>query len=1086
MWPLASECATVTVMKTAAHRPGSGRAVRRRAAALAVAVTALTAPALVAESILINEPVLGVPSREVETFLDAQFVRAAAAAQDTYGGLTVGYDGFQKRLSVSQPSVRIDVVATDSGGQTVLVLNASNDSGGNEAFAYQLPWHDALYREIAAMIGYFNAVLGEQSQRPESEVVYFQDFHTDFIANGDLPVGSIVQPYSVTSRDGNLLVASGTFVLETDRYFREQAKIGLGSDVPGYWAMHVGATPAGTIAAASAAQGGIVKLVPGIPSPYRFQTRNPVMNFALGSDGTAFTLDMQQSFLRFGSDGAGPLDLGLPEGTFVSFMAAGPENTLMVWEPTMRSVLIFDSEGTRVGMVVPHVPFDVALGMKHFQPYENGDILAVFNDRIMRFARDGSVVWELLADDVPEIGGLMLFTEAHLEPSDGTIYLLSIQSKRIVQLIDLAEIRSQRRLTATERSILESNEALRDNPYDQRALAARARIYEGIDAWEAAAYSWETAYGINPTAREIADAREEVSLRRLEENAGRLYEQAVRLLDQYGTASAAYAYQQAQSAFERLIARAPRNDDARGKLDELRRRFEDAQSPSREAPPLSVDNVAIADLFPSLFTRYQSEPAGTVTVTNTGERALTSLEVTAQMRFLEFETPGETLARLAPGESATLALRLPISSETLTLQESTPVPVNVTVSFRGADGESSVSRLEIITVHRATALTWNESAKLVAYITPRDAVVESYAAPYVAIGGAERIGLSEKIFRAARISDAVAASGLEYIEDPDSGITDVLGNPSVIDTVRFPRTTMRVGYGDCDDTTALLASLLESVGIATAVMTSPGHVFLAFDTGEPEQNRWLFESETTTAIAHGGTVWLPYETTILDEGFLASWEEGSRLYKRYSPDGSVEFIPVSAQRSRFPALPLAPASFSIAPPPQALVDPRYDASVSRLRETLYVANVARLEASLPGAATRARVRTLNQIGILHGQFDERRRARSSFEEAIEADPDYAASYVNLANLSLIEGEPAEALAWIEEAEARRPGGIITTLLRAQAEYLSGNREAASEQMTILQTRAPDLAAQYPHLSGDSGTGRASEARARAVLPWAVE
>lgn len=1057
----------------------------RRAPLLLVGIALLAVPS-VAETVLINRPLVTVPSGEVESFLDAQFVRAAATAEEAYDGLRVGYQGFAKRIPASNASIRIDVVATRAEGQTMLVLNATNDAGESEAFLYQLPWHDALYREIASVLGFFDVVLGESADPPEANVAFFQDFQTDFIATGDLPAGSVVQPYSLASRDGNLLVASGNFVLETDRYFREQAKVGVGSDVAGYWAMHAGATPAGTIAAASAAQGGIVRMVPGIPDPFRFQTRNPVMDLAVSEDGTVFTLDMQQSFMRFAADGAGPLDLGLPDASYVSFIATGPDNTFMLWEPTMRSILIYDADGTRVGIVVPHAPFDVALGMKAFRAYENGDILGVFADRLIRFSRDGTVVWELPVSEVPEIGGLGLFTEVHLDPRDGTIYLLSIQSKRVVQLIDLDQIRSRRALTDVERRILASNEALRANPYDQNALAARAEIYEEIGAWEAAAYAWETAYGVNPTDPEITEARDAVALRRLEENARRLYEQTVRLLERFGTASAAYAYQQAQSAYERLVAQAPDDDAARERLQELRRRYEEAERPDDEQPPLSIDNVALADVFPSLFTRYQNDAAGTVTVRNTGERPVRDLELTAQMRFLEFPTPGGTLAELGPGESATLAVNLPISVDTLGLQESTPAPVNVTVTYRSSGDRQEASRLEIITVHRATALTWDESAKLAAYVTPRDAVVESYAAPFVGVGEADAFSLSEKLFRAARISDAVGAGGLEYIEDPDSGITEVLGNPSVIDTVRFPRTTMRVGYGDCDDTTALLCSLYESVGIDTAIMTSPGHVFMAFDTGEPEQNRWLFESETTAAIAHGGTVWLPYETTILDQGFLASWEEGSRLYRRHEPDGDIEFIPLSAQRERFPALPLDAASFSITPPPAALVEPRYEESVAALRGTIYLANVARLEDALDGAPTRRRVRTLNQIGVLHGRFAQARAAERAFREAVEADPDYVASYVNLANLALLAEDPEEALAWLDEAEARRPDGVITTLLRAQARYLAGDRDAAARQMTLLETRAPDLAARYPHLSGATDTGRASEARARPVLPWAVD
>ncbi|MFW5689331.1 MAG: hypothetical protein ACOC1U_07155, partial [Spirochaetota bacterium] len=899
---------------------------------------------------------------------------------------------------------------------------------------------------------------------------------------GDLPAASVMYPYSLSSRDGNLLVASGSFVLETDAMFREQAKIGLGNGLTGAWAMHVGATQAGTIATASLSQGGLARLVPQIPTPYRLPTRNPVMSFAVGDDGAIYTLDMQQNFMRFATGGAAPLDLGLPDGTFISFMATGPENTLLVWEPTQRSILIYDPKGVRVGMTVPHVSFDVALGMKHFQAYPNGDILAVFADRIMRFSTDGRPVWVVHESELPELGGLGSFTEVHLDATTGSLYLLNIQQKRIVQLVDPGfDYRDDRMARAVD-SLLALNARLRANPYDQRALAERARLYEEIEAWEAATYAWETAYGIDPSNRTVAASRDAAVVRRLEENAERLARQALTLLDEYGASTAAYPYQRAQEAFERLIAEAPEPNEARAALDALRRRFEEATEPDRAPPPLRVEDVAIDDLFPSLFTRYQERAAGRVTIRNTATREIRDLQVTAEMRFLDFPTRGGRIATLAGGAAAELEVRLPISSRTLSLQESTPVPVNVTVSYRHDEREYSSSEVVIVTVHRATALTWDDSAKLAAYVTPRDGIVEQFVSPFLSVGRAGAYAISEQLFRAARISDAVAASGLEYIEDPQSGITEVLGNPSVIDTVRFPRTTMRVGYGDCDDTTALLASLFESVGIASAIMTSPGHVFLAFDTGEPEQNRWLFESERTAAFSHRGTVWLPYETTILDQGFLASWEEGSRLYTRYSQTDEIEFIPLSTTRERFPPLPLEAASFSITPPPVTLVEPRYEQSLADLRGRLYRDNVATLETRLDSSRGRTRVRVLNQIGILHGQFGERGLARERFEEAVETDADYAASYINLANLSILSDRPADALDWLDRAEELRPDSVITTLLRAQAEYMSGDHAAAAEQMTLLAERAPDIAARYPHLSG-GGTGRASEAQATPSLPW---
>lgn len=1036
-----------------------------------------------AATLRIATPLVSVGGDEAERFLDDQLVRAIAAAEATYPGLRAAYDGFQRSVDAPGSDIAVQVIAADSDGETMLVFNGTGAGGASESFVYRMPWHDALYRELAALLGYLHAVLGGRSVPEEGPLVFFQEFHTDFIATGDLPPGFTVIPYSLATRDGNLLVASGTFVLETDRYFREQAKVGLGAEVSGFWAMHVGATPAGTIAAASAGQGGVVRLVPGIPQPFRLPTRQAVSSLVAASDGGVYTLDLQQTFLRFSDAGASRINLGLPTGTFISFIAAGPENTLLVWEPTQRAVLIYDAEGTRIELIAPHVSFDLAIGLKHFEAYPNGDLLMVFADRFVRVARDGQIRWEVLANDIPEIGGLATTTEFHLAP-DGTLYLLNINERRIVQLIDLEMIEDARGLTDTEQSILRSNERLRANPFDQRALAERARILEGVGAWEAAAFTWETAYGINPGNREIAEARGEVALARLDENARRTATQALRLLDEFGTASAASAYQRALQLHEQLLREDPGNASARERVESLRRRYEDAQTP-QSAPPLRFEDVAIPDLFPSLFARYQSGAAGVVTVRNDGDRELTDVRLTTAMRFLDFATPGGAVESLAPGESVELEVRLPISAGTLQLQESTPVPVSVTVSYRVGSRAVEDSEVAIVTVHRATALTWDDSAKLAAYVTPRDGVVERWASPFVGIGEAERFGISEKLFRAARISDALGASGLEYVEDPQSGITQVLGNPTIVDTVRFPRTTMRVGYGDCDDTTALLSSLLESVGIATAIMTSPGHVFLAFDTGEPEQNAWLFESDRTTALRHDGTVWIPYETTIMDQGFLASWEEGSRLVRRYRDSGEIEFIPIGEARGRFAALPLDEASFEITPPPPALVAPRFSQSVASLRETLYLDSLAELESDVASQRGRARARTLNQIGILHGQFAEPTRAERTFRSAVEADPDYVATYINLANLAILTGNPSEALDWLDEADALRPDSVLVTLLRAQAQFAAGNRREAAEQMTILESRAPDLAARYPHLAGQAA-GRASEAQTQPMLPWAVE
>ena len=82
-------------------------------------------------------------------------------------------------------------------------------------------------------------------------------------------------------------------------------------------------------------------------------------------------------------------------------------------------------------------------------------------------------------------------------------------------------------------------------------------------------------------------------------------------------------------------------------------------------------------------------------------------------------------------------------------------------------------------------------------------------------------------------------------------------------------------FGDCDDSTALYCSLLESVGIKTALIQRPGHVLMAFDLGDISLKR-AQEMGLPNAyyIAVNGQAWIPMETTLINKGFAAAWQWG--------------------------------------------------------------------------------------------------------------------------------------------------------------------------------------------------------------------
>jgi tetratricopeptide (TPR) repeat protein len=342
-----------------------------------------------------------------------------------------------------------------------------------------------------------------------------------------------------------------------------------------------------------------------------------------------------------------------------------------------------------------------------------------------------------------------------------------------------------------------------------------------------------------------------------------------------------------------------------------------------------------------------------------------------------------------------------------------------------------------------------------------------------------------------RVCDAVGTHSVHYVEDPESPITQILGNNEWVDTVRFPRTTLLIQAGDCDDTSALLASLLESIGIRTAIMTSPGHVFMAFDSGEPEENMWLFQSLDLEAVAHAGRAWIPVETTVLSDGFLAAWLEASRLIRTHGERGDIEFLPVHEARDAYPPLSLPRSTFAVVEPLPAAIDELFDASVEGVVETLYANGLATLRQQLAGRSGTDALKVRNQIGILHARFGEDAEAERTFASTITTAPEFIPAYVNMANLRQSAGDFAGAIDVLEEALQYRADSIYLNLALARSHFQSGAAEQASRYFALVRERAPSLAERYAYI--DAATSAGGDAVARAGAPgagepliWAVE
>jgi hypothetical protein len=135
-------------------------------------------------------------------------------------------------------------------------------------------------------------------------------------------------------------------------------------------------------------------------------------------------------------------------------------------------------------------------------------------------------------------------------------------------------------------------------------------------------------------------------------------------------------------------------------------------------------------------------------------------------------------------------------------------------------------------------------------------------------------------FHTAKILFDRFVSRLVYVGDPRESK----------DRVQFPSETLLLRGGDCDDLTVAFATMLSSVGIATAFIdvvppTRPmdAHIYMMFDTGVPAAQASLISSNPKRYVIRRNergeeTVWIPLETTVVREGFQKAWDVGARTY----------------------------------------------------------------------------------------------------------------------------------------------------------------------------------------------------------------
>lgn len=506
---------------------------------------------------------------------------------------------------------------------------------------------------------------------------------------------------------------------------------------------------------------------------------------------------------------------------------------------------------------------------------------------------------------------------------------------------------------------------------------------------------------------------------------------------------------------------------------------EDPDAARSTIKALRFDDISLPPVFAAMQSYYVKNPAGTMVIANKEKYALNDISISfMQPGFMDSPSPVAQDIVLEPGESIEIPILLSYNNEVFSTQGITPLTGEVIAGYTVRGREVEQRKSVTYDLHDRNALTWNDDRKAAAFITPQDSAVRNYSSHIRQIHRDETNPyISANLQFAMQAFHALGELGILYQIDPTAPFTEVQGDTFVVDSISLPRETLKRLTGDCDDLTVLYCTMLESIGIDTALVTVPGHIYCAFDTGVASADYKMIHPDRTMSMVIDGTLWIPVEITMIGKhSFLEAWNRGISEFNKWDSDPSRRgFYKTGEAQGLFRPVVLRETDLGLQYGDDEAVVRAFQENINHFTRSV-------LEPYRSLAETEGTARTWNSYGIAAAKLEELRTAESAFKKALEERADYLSARLNLGSVYFLREKFQSALDLyhrIEESDENSglSGRIQFNLFLnlSKVHYAMGNQEEAGDYFSRAMELDPDRASEYVYLDTGGGAARASDA-----------
>lgn len=504
-------------------------------------------------------------------------------------------------------------------------------------------------------------------------------------------------------------------------------------------------------------------------------------------------------------------------------------------------------------------------------------------------------------------------------------------------------------------------------------------------------------------------------------------------------------------------------------------------------PRIEVEPPQFDRVFPVFYSYYDDNPLGRLVVRNAEAGPIEDVRVSTFVeQYMSSPTSTPVIDRMERGERIDIDLFALFRDSILGVTEPSSVQATIRVEYRYRGQDLAFEEAYTLRVQNRNQITWDDDRKVASFVTAGDPTVLRFSRNTTAsIRGAGTTAVNEGLRTAMGIFEALRLHGMEYVIDPDSSYIELSQNESALDYVQFPQQTLDFRAGDCDDLSILYSSLLESVGIETAFVTTPGHIYMAFalDLSEEEARRTF--AADNDLIFRNGRVWVPVEVTLVQDGFLRAWAAGGKQWREAVANDVAGFYPVREAWRVYEPTAFASEPLDLEIPTETSVVPEYTARLDQFIEREIAPQVERLRERITASGNSPRL--VNRLGTLYARYGLYDEALAELLPLTRGSRPHIPSLVNVGNVYYLRDELDTALEYYQTAYSWRQDDPTVLLSLARTHFDREEYAVAEERYRMAEVLSPDTAESFSYIvSETSATGRAAAAGEQTAIMWDEE